>query len=250
MNRSPMIWGSPRRQYTWLAVGARTFALLTLAMPLLLSHNQLMLLALLAIGAIWAAVTAGELLEIPATLLLVLDAALVGSIAGLSSALEPAVLGALAVPPFTAGLRRGTRGVALSLSAELATFVLISFAERDPHPGPGQRRVHVGGHRARPGPDRVVRPCQLPRRQRPAARLPRRAGADPRADRAVRAAELRPRPGRARWPDREPGPRRAAGGGADGAHPARRGPDPARRRHQRHRPRAGDQPRSSPSTAC
>ena len=47
-----MIWGSPRRQYTWLAVGARTFALLTLAMPLVLSHNQLMLLALLAIGAV------------------------------------------------------------------------------------------------------------------------------------------------------------------------------------------------------
>ena len=80
-----MIWGSPRRQYTWLAVGARTFALLTLAMPLVLSHNQVMLLALLAIGAIWAAVTAGELLEIPATLLLILDSALVGSVAGLSS---------------------------------------------------------------------------------------------------------------------------------------------------------------------
>ncbi len=123
-----MIWGSPRRQYTWLAVGARTFALLTLAMPLVLSHNQLMLLALLAIGAIWAAVTAGELLDIPPTLLLVLDSALVGSVVGLSSHSSPAVLGALAVPPFTAGLRRGTRGVALSLSAELAAFVVISLA--------------------------------------------------------------------------------------------------------------------------
>ncbi len=122
-----MIWGSPRRQYTWLALGARTFALLTLAMPLMLSHNQLMLLALLAIGAIWAAVTAGELLEIPATLLLVLDSALVGAVAGLSSVSTAAVLGALAVPPFTAGLRRGTRGVALSLSAELTTFVAISL---------------------------------------------------------------------------------------------------------------------------
>ncbi len=130
-----MIWGSPRRQYTWLALGARTFALLTLAMPLLLAHNQLMLLALLAIGAIWAAVTAGELLELPPTLLLVLDSVLVGSVAGLSSGsvgglsstASTAVLGALAVPPFTAGLRRGTRGVALSLSAELAAFVVISL---------------------------------------------------------------------------------------------------------------------------
>src|SRR5215218_1440080 len=123
-----MIWGSPRRQYTWLAVGARTFALLTLAMPLVLSHDQLMLLALLSIGAIWAAVTAGELLEVPPTVLLVLDAALVGTVAGLaSSTSNTAVLGALAVPPFTAGLARGTRGVALSLSAELATVVGIGL---------------------------------------------------------------------------------------------------------------------------
>ena len=70
-----MIWGSPGRQHTWLAVGARTFALLSLAMPLILKNNQLLLLALLAIGAIWAAVTAGELLGLPATLLLVLDSA-------------------------------------------------------------------------------------------------------------------------------------------------------------------------------
>jgi signal transduction histidine kinase len=101
----------------------------------MLSSNQLMLLALLAIGAIWAAVTAGELLELPPTLLLVLDSVLVGSVAGLSSGsvgglsstASTAVLGALAVPPFTAGLRRGTRGVALSLSAELAAFVVISL---------------------------------------------------------------------------------------------------------------------------
>jgi signal transduction histidine kinase len=122
-----MLWGSPRRQYTWLAVGARAFALLTLAMPLLLSHNQLLLLTLVALGAIWAAVTAGELLELPATMLLVLDSALVGSVTGLSALSTVAVLGALAVPPFTAGLRRGTRGVALSLSAELAAYVVISL---------------------------------------------------------------------------------------------------------------------------
>ena len=123
-----MLWGSSRRQYTWLAVGARAFALLTLAMPLALSHNQLLLLTLVALGAIWAAVTAGELLELPPTMLLVLDSAMVGSVAGLSAHSTVAVLGALAVPPFTAGLRRGTRGVALSLSAELATYVVISLA--------------------------------------------------------------------------------------------------------------------------
>jgi signal transduction histidine kinase len=124
-----MIWGGLGRQHTWLAVGARTFALLSLAMPLILSHDQLLLLALLAIGAIWAAVTAGELLGLPATLLLVLDAALVGSVTGLSSHSTTAVLGALAVPPFTGGLSRGARGVALALSAELAAYVAITLTD-------------------------------------------------------------------------------------------------------------------------
>ena len=127
-----MIWGTAGRQHTWLAIGARSFALLSLVMPLILTHNQLLLLALLAVGAIWAAVTAGELLGIPGTLLLVLDAALIGSVAGLSSHSTTAVLGAMAVPPFTAGLTRGLRGVALSLSAELTAYVVIALSALDP----------------------------------------------------------------------------------------------------------------------
>jgi signal transduction histidine kinase len=123
-----MIWGSPRRQYTWLAVGARAFALLTLAMPIALQRNQLVLLALLSLGSIWAAVTAGELLEVPTTLLLILDSALTGSVVGLSSHSHLAVIGALAVPPFTAGLRQGTRGVIMALSIELATYVVVGLA--------------------------------------------------------------------------------------------------------------------------
>ncbi|MGC4112374.1 MAG: histidine kinase [Nocardioides sp.] len=124
-----MIRSGLGRQHTWLAVGARTFALLSLAMPLILKHNQLLLLALLATGAIWAAVTAGELLGLPLTMLLIMDAALVGSVTGLSSHSTTAVLGALAVPPFTGGLSRGARGVSLALSAELSTYVVISLTD-------------------------------------------------------------------------------------------------------------------------
>jgi signal transduction histidine kinase len=94
-------------------------------LPLILKNNQLLLLALLAIGAIWAAVTAGELLGLPLTMMLVLDAALIGSVAGLSSHSTTTILGAIAVPPFTAGLSRGARGVALALSAELASYVVV-----------------------------------------------------------------------------------------------------------------------------
>jgi signal transduction histidine kinase len=124
-----MIRSGLGRQHTWLAVGARTFALLSLAMPLVLKHDQLLLLALLATGSIWAAVTAGELLGLPATVLLVLDATLIGSVAGLSSHSTTAVLGALAVPPFTGGLSRGARGVSLALSAELTAYVVISLTD-------------------------------------------------------------------------------------------------------------------------
>jgi signal transduction histidine kinase len=108
-----------------MATGARSFALLSLVMPLILRHNRLLLLALLALFAVWAAVTAGELLAIPATLILVLDSALVGSVAGLCSHSTVAILGAMAVPPFTAGLSRGLRGVALSISAELTSYVVV-----------------------------------------------------------------------------------------------------------------------------
>src|SRR4029078_11220882 len=117
-----MIWGGAARQHTWLAIGARTFALLSLVMPLIIGGNQLLLLALLATGAVWAAVTAGELLGPPAPPVPAPDAALprlpparrrapdpagIGSIAGLSSPSPPASHGAMAVPPFTAGLSRG-----------------------------------------------------------------------------------------------------------------------------------------------
>ena len=233
-----MIWGSPRRQYTWLAVGARTFALLTLAMPLLLSHDQLMLLALLSIGAIWAAVTAGELLEVPATVLLVLDAALVGTVAGLaSSGSNTAVLGALAVPPFTAGLARGTRGVALSLSAELATVVGISLFGHTLTPELGSvaftwaitglglgliasfvRTNFLDGS----DPQRAYRDAQ--------ALIRELIGLSGRL-------QLGSGPGGAGRPDRERGARRAPGGGAHRPHPPRGGAHAARGRHRPRRPR-------------
>jgi signal transduction histidine kinase len=126
-----MIWGGTGRQHAWLAVGARTFALLSLMLPLILKDDQLLLLALLTLGAVWAAVTAGEMLALPATLLLVLDAALVGSVTGLSAHSTTAILGAIALPPFTAGLSRGIRGVALSLSAELAAYVAVGLSRLD-----------------------------------------------------------------------------------------------------------------------
>jgi signal transduction histidine kinase len=97
-------------------------------MPIALQRSQLVVLALLSLGSIWAAITAGELLQVPATLLLTLDSALTGSVVGLSSHSHVAVIGALAVPPFTSGLRQGARGVALSLCVEVTTYVVVGLS--------------------------------------------------------------------------------------------------------------------------
>ena len=222
-------------------------------MPLVLAHNQLMLLALLAIGAIWAAVTAGELLELP-------PRPCSWSSTPRSSARSPGSGRLGSTRPRQCSARSPSRRSPPACAAAPAGVALVALGRarrvrrdqpvrRHPRPGPGQRGVHLGDHRPRARPDRVVRPHQLPRRLGPPACLPRRPGADPRADRPVRAPELRARPGRPRRPDRERGARRAAGGGADRPHPARRGPHPARRRHRGRGPGPRDQPRSSPSTA-
>ena len=50
--------------------------------------------------------------------------ALVGTVAALTIESSLAVLGALAIPPFTASLRRGPRGMLLALSAELIPLVV------------------------------------------------------------------------------------------------------------------------------
>ena len=52
------------------------------------------------------------------------EAAMVGAICGFTIHSSLAVLGALAVPPFTAGLYRSLQGVALALSAQLTAIVV------------------------------------------------------------------------------------------------------------------------------
>ena len=122
-----MIWGSPSRQYAILAAGARTFALLIILVPIILDGGrQTDLLAVLALGSVWVATTAGERLNVPTLLILVLEAASIGAAAGLATHTTLTVLQAMAVPPFTAGLRRGTRGVTLALSAELVVLVILT----------------------------------------------------------------------------------------------------------------------------
>lgn len=125
-------------QFPRLAVGARIFGLLVLSIPLLWSREDTGLLALLTIGIVWSAAVTADRLGLNSTVVSVVEAALVGAVCGLTLEDAPAILGALAVPPFVASLRRGPRGMALALSAELVTMVIIALLTHGPlDPGEG-----------------------------------------------------------------------------------------------------------------
>lgn len=112
-------------QFPRLVVYARVFGLVVLAVPLLWSREDTGMLALLTMGIVWSAAVAADRLGVNPSIVSIVEAALVGAVCGLTIESTPAVLGALAVPPFVAGLRRGPRAVALTLSAELATLVAV-----------------------------------------------------------------------------------------------------------------------------
>ena len=111
-----------------IAAIARGFVLLALGGPILWARDVDSATALGVLGLGWLVALN---LEVHAprgrSLLGVLDAAFVGSVVALTIDSQ-AVLGALAVPPFVAGLRRGLRGVVLALSSGLAVVVVLSLA--------------------------------------------------------------------------------------------------------------------------
>ena len=127
-----------RIEFTRLSVGARIFGLVVLSVPILWSGDTSAALALLAVGLVWTAGVAAERLRVSVTMALTVEAALIGTICALSLDFSLAVLGALAVPPFTASLRRGPRGMLLAISAELTVLVVLSSVLRGAmHPEEG-----------------------------------------------------------------------------------------------------------------
>ncbi|CAB4735193.1 MAG: hypothetical protein F2667_14900 [Actinobacteria bacterium] len=115
------------RQISRLSALARGFVLVALLAPVLWTRDMAALWALLAIGVVWSLAYVVESRPGALVGLAASEAALVSAISAVALHSSTAVVGALAVPPFTAGLRHGLRGVALSVSAALATLVAISF---------------------------------------------------------------------------------------------------------------------------
>lgn len=121
-----------------LTLGARTFGLVVLGVPVMWSRDSEAALALLAIGSIWLASTAAEALRVSHVAVTLSEAALIGTVCALSLDASLAVLGALAVPPFAASLRSGPRGMLQALSAELVGLVVVSGLVR------GAMHTHEG----------------------------------------------------------------------------------------------------------
>ncbi len=118
----------PDRQRVRLSAAARGFVLVALVAPVLWSQDSAALVALVAIGFVWVAAQTVE--NRPGVSLLLastVGAALVGTVCAFALHTSLAVLGALAVPPFTAGVHRALRGVALALSAQLTAVVVVTL---------------------------------------------------------------------------------------------------------------------------
>ncbi|WP_432479800.1 sensor histidine kinase [Nocardioides sp. GXQ0305] len=113
-------------EYHRMAVGARALAMLILGIPVLVYGTLESLAALGALGGTWAVVTLLERTRLSGWFLSPLEAGAVALIAALSLDHGATLLAALAVPPFTAGLRRGLRGMTVALSLELVVLVLMT----------------------------------------------------------------------------------------------------------------------------
>lgn len=111
-----------------LAMGARVLALVILAVPAFVLAETRWLVAVLVLAGIWSLSTLADRLFPSALLIPVLEALLVGAVVGRALEQSPTVLGALAVPVFTIGLRGGVRGVALAVTAELTTLLAVHAA--------------------------------------------------------------------------------------------------------------------------
>jgi signal transduction histidine kinase len=114
-----------------MAVGARVLAMLILGIPTVVYGDSASLLTLGALGVMWLAATGLERLRWTSTsmVLVLVEAAVVGLLTGLSLGSGLTLLAALAVPPFTAGLRRGVRGMALAISIEVVVLLLVALRE-------------------------------------------------------------------------------------------------------------------------
>jgi signal transduction histidine kinase len=114
-------------EYHRMAVGARVLAMLILGIPTVVYGDSASLVTLAVLGTIWTLSTIAERLNWVSLLIVLVESAVVGGLAAFSLGSGLMLLPALAVPPFTAGLRRGVRGMGIALSVEVVVLLLVSL---------------------------------------------------------------------------------------------------------------------------
>jgi signal transduction histidine kinase len=120
-----MTTGSPR-QYAFLAVTTRGFALVALAVASALASDPTAIQAVLSIACIWMAATAVERMAVSAWIAIAAEGLLVGVVCGLALEDTLQIITALAFPPFTAALRRGAWGALGSLLSEVVGIAVVA----------------------------------------------------------------------------------------------------------------------------
>ncbi|WP_300401952.1 sensor histidine kinase [Nocardioides sp.] len=113
----------PRRQLLRVTAGARIFTFLAVGAPVLWYRDGQALVALGALGVLWALAVIAESRRETWQVVPVAEAGLVGLVCGLSVVDSSAIVAALIVPPFAAALLGGLRPGLLALSSELVFLV-------------------------------------------------------------------------------------------------------------------------------
>ncbi|WP_299057769.1 sensor histidine kinase [uncultured Nocardioides sp.] len=123
-------WLSPTPEA--LSTSARVFVLLTLGGLSLYERDSTAVVALLVVGAVWILVHSAPVRRLPGAVRVALEATLVAIVCGavVHDTLLP--LPALAVLPFVAGLRRGSRGVVEALLVQSVVVVGATLAVGGP----------------------------------------------------------------------------------------------------------------------
>ncbi|MGY2704083.1 MULTISPECIES: sensor histidine kinase [unclassified Nocardioides] len=107
----------------------RLAAIVVLLAPALWTRDLTAVVALLAIGGLWFV---AELVDLPGGWAsIAIESLALGALCGATLPTTTAVLATLVVPPFTAGVRRGSRGSGFSLAVELAAAVVAALLVGD-----------------------------------------------------------------------------------------------------------------------
>lgn len=120
--------GGSARQVAILSAAARGFVVLALLIPVF-RDGQSAQVAFIAICVIWAVVQVMSMQSDRGVVpLLLIEAAAVAAVCAVAIDSSFAVVGAVAVPPFTAGIARGLRGVVMTLVVEIAIVGALPYA--------------------------------------------------------------------------------------------------------------------------